>query len=65
MKPDQIMPGRKYRLVFRYSIPRTAIVAEVLRLENDAAIVRSISGREVSIPLRDFAAMAREEVTVS
>ena len=63
MKPDQIMPGRKYRLIFRCSIPRTAIVSEVLRLENGAAIVRSISGREVSIPLREFAAMAREEVS--
>jgi hypothetical protein len=57
------MPGRKYRLVFRYSIPRTAIVAEVLRLENGAAIIRSISGREVSIPLWEFAQLAREEVS--
>jgi len=63
MTPDQIQPGRKYRLSFRFSIPRTVIVAEVLRLENGAAIVRSISGREVPIPIRDFAAMAREEVT--
>jgi len=63
VKPDQIMPGRKYRLVFRYSIPRTAIVAEVLRLENGAAIIRSISGREVSIPLWEFAQLAREEVS--
>ena len=62
MKPDQIMPGRKYRLVFRYSIPRTSIMAEVLRLENGSAVVRSISGREVSIPLRNFAALAVEEV---
>jgi len=63
MTTDQIQPGRKYRLVFCASIPRTAIIAEVLRLENGTAVVRSISGREVSIPLRDFAAMAREEVT--
>ena len=64
MTPDQIQPGKKYRLSF-VTFPRTAIIAEVLRLENGSAVVRSISGREVSIPLRDFAAMAREEVTVS
>jgi len=62
MTPDQIQPGKKYRLSFRVTFPRTSIVAEVLRLENGAAVVRSISGREVSIPLRDFAALAVEEV---
>ena len=62
MTPDQIQPGKKYRLSFRVTFPRTAIVVEVLRLENGAAVVRSISGREVSIPPRDFAALAVEEV---
>ncbi len=63
MTHDQIQPGKKYRLSFRFSIPRTVIVAEVLKLENGAAIVRSISGREVPIPLREFAQLAREEVS--
>lgn len=63
MNPSDIQPGRKYRLVPRYTIIRKVIVAEVRRVEEGNVIVPSISGREVSIPLREFAAMAREEVS--
>jgi hypothetical protein len=63
LTPDQIKPGRSYRLVPRYSyIPGLRLIRRVEAIENGNVIV-NMKGKEVVMPVRDFAALAVEEVT--
>ena len=62
LTPDQIKPGRSYRLVPRYSyIPGMRLIRRVEAIENGNVIV-NVKGKEVVMPVRDFAALAVEEV---
>jgi len=62
LTPDQIKPGRSYRLMPRYSyIPGMRLIRRVEAIENGNVIV-NVKGKEVVMPVRDFAALAVEEV---
>lgn len=62
LTPDQIKPGRSYRLMPRYSyIPGLNLIRRVEVIDNGNVVVL-VKGKEVRMPVRDFAAMAVEEV---
>jgi len=59
---DQIKPGRSYRLMPRYGImPGWKMIRKVEEIR-DGNVVILVLGREVAMPLKDFAALAVEEV---
>lgn len=62
MKPEQIQVGRSYLLTTRYVIAKP-VVRKVERIEDGQVITRNPLGKEVALPLRVFADMARREVT--
>ena len=62
LTPDQIKPGRSYRLMPRYVvIPDFHMVRRVEAIDNDNVVVM-VNGKEVRMPVRYFAALAVEEV---
>jgi len=62
LTPDQIKPGRSYRLMPRYSyIPGLNLIRRVEVIDNGNVVVM-VNGKEVRMPVRDFAALAVEEV---
>jgi hypothetical protein len=62
LTPDQIKPGRSYRLVPRYSyIPGLRLIRRVEVIDNGNVVVL-VNGKEVRMPVREFAALAVEEV---
>ena len=63
LTPDQIKPGRSYRLMPRYSyIPGLRLIRRVEAIDNDNVVVL-VNGKEVRMPVKEFAALAVEEVT--
>ena len=62
LKPEQIQAGRSYRLMPRYSyIPGMRLIRRVEAIHDENVVVR-VNGKEVRMPVRDFAALAVEEV---
>ena len=62
LTPDQIKPGRSYRLMPRYSyIPGLNLIRRVEAIR-DGNVVVLVNGKEALMPVRDFAALAVEEV---
>mgnify|MGYP001209102919 CR=1 FL=1 len=62
LKPDQIKPGRSYRLMPRYSyIPGMRLIRRVEAIR-DGNVIVNVKDKEVVMPVRDFAALAVEEV---
>jgi len=62
LAPDQIKPGRSYRLMPRYVvIPGFHMVRRVEVIDNGNVVVL-VNGKEVRMPVKDFAALAVEEV---
>ena len=62
LTPDQIKPGRSYRLMSRYSyIPGLRLIRRVEVIDNGNVVVL-VNGKEVRMPVREFAALAVEEV---
>ena len=53
-------PGRSYRLVPRY-LPHPGVTRRVEEIRDVYVIVR-VNGKEVRLPVRDFARLAVEEV---
>jgi hypothetical protein len=63
LTPDQIKPGRSYRLIPRYSyIPGLRLIRRVEAIR-DGNVIVNVKGKEVVMPVRDFAALAVEDVT--
>lgn len=62
MKPEQIQVGRSYLLTTLHVIAKP-VVRKVERIEDGQVITRNSLGKEVALPLRVFADMARREVT--
>lgn len=62
LKPDQIKPGCSYRLMpFYVPMPGKKIIRRVDAIENGDVVVH-VNGKEVRLPVRDFANLAVEEV---
>lgn len=59
MKPEQIKPGKKYRLSASFS--KVSIVRKVEEIRGDNVVVL-VNGREVEMPVKDFASLAVAEV---
>ena len=60
LTPDQIKPGRSYRLMPYYT-PGRQLIRRVEAIR-DGNVVVLVNGKEVLMPVRDFAALAVEEV---
>ena len=62
LSPEQIKPGRSYRLMPYYTpVPGMKIIRRVDEIRDGKVIVR-VNGKEVRMPVRDFAQLAVEEV---
>lgn len=62
LKPEQIQAGKSYRLMPRYSyIPGLRLIRRVEAIR-DGNVIVNVKGKEVVMPVRDFAALAVEEV---
>ena len=62
LTPDQIKPGRSYRLMPRYSyIPGLRLIRRVEAIRDGNVIVK-VGDKEVRMPVKEFAALAVEEV---
>ena len=60
LKPEQIQAGRSYRLMGRYNLGRSFIRrVEAIR---DGNVIVNVKGKEVVMPVRDFAELAVEEI---
>lgn len=63
IKPEQIQAGKSYRLMPRYSyIPGLRLIRRVEAIR-DGNVIVNVKGKEVMMPVRDFAELAVEEVT--
>lgn len=60
MKPSDIRPGKKYRLITLH-LPAQSVTRRVERIEGDQVVV-IVNGKEVQASVEFFAAMAVEEV---
>lgn len=60
LKPENIRPGRSYRLVPRY-IPGASVVRRVEAIDGDQVVV-DVNGERKTMSLKLFADMAVEEV---
>ena len=62
LKPENIRPGRSYRLMPRYSyIPSLNLIRRVEAICDGNVIVK-VGDKEVRMPVKEFAALAVEEV---
>ena len=62
LKPEQIQAGRSYRLMPYYTpVPGLRIVRRVEEIR-DGNVVVLVNGKEVRMPVQDFAELAVEEV---
>jgi hypothetical protein len=62
LKPEQIQAGKSYRLMPRYSyIPGLNLIRRVEEIRGDKVVVM-VGEKEVIMPVREFAALAVEEV---
>lgn len=64
LNPDQIKLGRSYRLMPYHLvkvIPNVDVIRRVDEIRDGNVLVH-VNGKEVCIPVRDFARMAVEEV---
>ena len=62
LKPEHIKAGRSYRLMPRYTaVPGLRLVRKVEEIRGNNVVV-IVNDREVTMPVRDFAALAVEEV---
>ena len=63
LKPEDIRPGCSYRLMPYYTpVPGLKIIRRVDAIQ-DGKVVVHVNGKEVRLPVRDFAALAVEEVS--
>lgn len=62
LKPEQIQAGKSYRLMPRYSyIPGLRLIRRVEAIRDGNVIVK-VGDKEVRMPVKEFAALAVEEV---
>ena len=62
LNPDKIKVGHSYRLMPYYtSIPGIKIIRRVEEI-HDGNVVVMVNGKEVRMPIQDFAKLAVEEV---
>lgn len=63
LSPDQIKPGRSYRLMPYYTnpVPGLRVIRRVEAIEGGEVIV-TVNGKEVRAPIELFAQLAVEEV---
>lgn len=63
LSPDQIKPGRSYRLMPYHTnpVPGLRVIRRVEAIDNGEVVV-NVNGKEVRMPVREFASLAAEEV---
>jgi len=62
LTPDQIKPGRSYRLMPQYSIiPGLNLIRRIEAIDNGNVVVL-VDGKEVTMPVKEFASLAVEDV---
>jgi len=61
LTPDQIKPGRSYRLMPRYTPLIDGVIRRVEAIRDGNVIVK-VGDKEVRMPVKEFAALAVEEV---